>query len=152
MTPGCDAPPTSTGVPMGSEPESQPCVSVAPPVPEQCAAWPMYTFEASKKMKLAVHCAPSVIVWTPGWIGAVAAGAQVGAATADGASAAASGTATAPTVTTAARARANILMNRPLRWRSYCPISAVRDNSPSQGRTHAPRTAPVGFPAALNDD
>ena len=32
---------TSTGVPIGSEPESQPFVSVLPPVPEQWAAWPM---------------------------------------------------------------------------------------------------------------
>jgi hypothetical protein len=34
------APLTCTGVPMGSDPESQPFVSVAPPVPEQWAAWP----------------------------------------------------------------------------------------------------------------
>jgi hypothetical protein len=39
--PGCVAPSTSTWVPIGSEPLSQPFVSVAPPVPEQCAAWPM---------------------------------------------------------------------------------------------------------------
>jgi hypothetical protein len=30
----------STGVPIGSEPLSQPLVSVAVPVPEQWAAWP----------------------------------------------------------------------------------------------------------------
>src|SRR6266540_4244669 len=101
MTPGCDAPPTWTGVPMGSEPESQPFVSVAPPVPEQWAACPMYTvFEASKKTKLAVHWAPAVTVWTPGWIGAVAAGAQVGAAAAGGACAATRGTAAVAQVTT----------------------------------------------------
>ena len=41
MVPGLLAPVTSTGVPTGSEPESQPLVSVEPPVPEQCAAWPM---------------------------------------------------------------------------------------------------------------
>jgi hypothetical protein len=35
------APSTSTGVPIGCEPASQPFVSVLPPVPEQCAAWPM---------------------------------------------------------------------------------------------------------------
>jgi hypothetical protein len=31
----------STGVTIGSEPAVQPFVSVAAPVPEQCAAWPM---------------------------------------------------------------------------------------------------------------
>ena len=31
-------------------------------------------------MKLAVHCAPAVRVWTPGWMAAVAAGAHAGAA------------------------------------------------------------------------
>ncbi len=30
--------------------------------------------------KFAVHCPPSVNVWVPGWIGAVSASAQVGAA------------------------------------------------------------------------
>ena len=40
MVPGRLAPSISTGVPTGSEPLSQPLVSVAPPVPEQCAAWP----------------------------------------------------------------------------------------------------------------
>ena len=40
MVPGRLAPSTSTGVPSGWEPESQPSVSVLPPVPEQCAAWP----------------------------------------------------------------------------------------------------------------
>ena len=39
-------------------------------------------FAASKKTKFDVHCAPSVKVITPGWTGAVAAGAQVGAAAA----------------------------------------------------------------------
>jgi hypothetical protein len=98
MTPGCDAPSTSTSVPRGSEPESHPFVSVAPPVPEQWAAWPMYTvFEASKNTKFAVHCAPSENVWMPGWIGAVAAGAHVGTAAAVGAGAAAKGTAASRT-------------------------------------------------------
>ena len=41
MTPGFDAPVTSTGVPIGSDPEVHPFVAVLPPVPEQCAAWPM---------------------------------------------------------------------------------------------------------------
>jgi hypothetical protein len=36
----------------------------------------------SKYTKFAVHCAPLVSVWTPGWIVAVAAGAHVGAAAA----------------------------------------------------------------------
>ena len=36
--PGCEAPSISTGVPSGSEPESQPLVSVAAPVPAQWAA------------------------------------------------------------------------------------------------------------------
>ena len=40
--PGLLAPVTVTGVPIGSEPARQPLVSVAAPVPEQCAAWPMY--------------------------------------------------------------------------------------------------------------
>jgi hypothetical protein len=31
----------STGVPIGSDADVQPSVSVAAPVPEQCAAWPM---------------------------------------------------------------------------------------------------------------
>jgi hypothetical protein len=80
MTPGRDAPVTCTGVPIGSEAEVQPLVAVFPPVPEQCAACPMYTLPASKKTKFAVHCAPLVKVCTPGWIAAVAAGAHVGAA------------------------------------------------------------------------
>ena len=63
-----------TGVPSGSEPALQPLVSVAAPVPEQCAAWPMYVLVASLKMKFAVHCAPPVNVCTPGWTGPVAAG------------------------------------------------------------------------------
>src|SRR3954470_13688021 len=80
MVPGRLAPVTSTGVPTGSETESQPFVLVAAPVPEQCAACPMYTFVASKNTKLAVHCAPSVNVCTPGSIGALAAGAHAGSA------------------------------------------------------------------------
>jgi hypothetical protein len=40
-------------------------------------------------MKFAVHCAPPVRVCTPGWIVAVAAGAQAGAAPLDGVDAAA---------------------------------------------------------------
>src|SRR5258706_11765518 len=82
MCPGIDAPPTVTGVPKGSEPDVQPLVAVLPPVPEQCAAWPMYTLVPLVKTKLAVHCAPLVKVCTPGWTAAVAAGAHVGVATA----------------------------------------------------------------------
>ncbi len=41
MTPGFDAPVTCTAVPTGNEPDVQPFVAVFPPVPEQCAAWPM---------------------------------------------------------------------------------------------------------------
>jgi hypothetical protein len=67
-------------VPSGSDWLVQPLVSVAPPVPEQWAAWPTKTVDPSLKMKLAVHWAPSVWVWTPGWIGAVPAGAQADAA------------------------------------------------------------------------
>src|SRR6476661_254252 len=67
-------------VPTGSEGDVQPSVAVLPPVPEQCAAWPMNTSVPLVKTKLAVHCAPSVVVWTPGWIAADAAGAHVGAA------------------------------------------------------------------------
>ena len=55
-------------------------MSVLDPVPEQCAAWPRYTFEASWKTKLEVHCAPSVNTWTPGWIVAELAGAHAEAA------------------------------------------------------------------------
>ncbi len=43
--PGCFAPVTVTGVPSGSEGEVQPSVSLFPPVPEQCAAWPMKTWD-----------------------------------------------------------------------------------------------------------
>ena len=79
--PGRVAPSISTGVPTGSEPESQPLVSVAPPVPEQWAAWPRYTlFAPSKKTKFEVHCAPSVMVWLPGCIAALSAGAHAGSA------------------------------------------------------------------------
>src|SRR5690349_11130002 len=133
MTPGCDAPVTCTCVPMGSEPEVQPFVAVLPPVPEQWAAWPMYTvFEASKKTKFAVHCAPAVKVWTPGWIGAVAAGAHVGAALAEGASATTKGTATVAHVTAAAKTQASSFMGwsslngphaRYRRFGSITPIS-----------------------------
>ena len=35
-------------------------VAVAAPVPEQCAAWPMYVSSPSEKTKFAVHWAPSV--------------------------------------------------------------------------------------------
>src|SRR5918996_6039500 len=81
MVPGWVAFSLPTAVPFGSDPESQPLVSVAPPVPEQCAAWPMYTlFAASKNTKFDVHCAPSVNVWLPGLIVALSAGAQVGSA------------------------------------------------------------------------
>jgi len=41
MTPGLVAPPISTEVPSGSDCDEQPSVSVAAPVDEQCAAWPM---------------------------------------------------------------------------------------------------------------
>src|SRR6266511_1507613 len=77
--PGWAAPSTSTGVPSGSDSLSQPLVSVAAPVPEQCAAWPRYTLEPSWKTKFEVHWAPSVMVWTPGWIVAWSAGAQADA-------------------------------------------------------------------------
>src|SRR5882724_10395496 len=76
MVPGWLAPLTVTGVPVGSEPEVQPLVAVLPPVPEQCAAWPMYVFVPSLNTKFAVHWAPLVNVWTPGWIVALPAGAQ----------------------------------------------------------------------------
>src|SRR2546421_9417629 len=76
MTPGRFAPVTWTWVPTGSEPDVHPLVAVLPPVPEQCAACPMYVLVPSLKMKLAVHWAPSVNVWTPGWTAAVPAGAH----------------------------------------------------------------------------
>jgi hypothetical protein len=53
--PGRVAPDTVTGVPSGSVPESQPSVSVAAPVPAQCAAWPMKTSVPLVKTKFAVH-------------------------------------------------------------------------------------------------
>jgi hypothetical protein len=52
--------------PIGREPESQPFVSVAPPVPEQCAAWPMNVSAPAVNTKLEVHWAPSVKVMLPG--------------------------------------------------------------------------------------
>src|SRR4051794_13670775 len=55
----------STWVPSGSDCAEQPLVSVLPPVPEQCAAWPRYVFVPSLNTKLAVHCAPCVNVWMP---------------------------------------------------------------------------------------
>ena len=68
---------TSTGVPFGRLCVRQPSVSVWPPVPEQWAAWPMYTPPApSVKTKFDVHWAPSVKVMTPGWTVADAAGAH----------------------------------------------------------------------------
>src|SRR3954468_16099899 len=79
MVPGLVAPSTVTAVPSGSEPESQPLVSVAAPVPEQCAAWPRYVAAPSVKTKFEVHWAPCVSVCTPGCTGAVAAGAQADA-------------------------------------------------------------------------
>ncbi len=51
---------TSTGVPSGSDCARQPSVSVASPVPEQCAAWPRKVRVPSVKTKLAVHWAPPV--------------------------------------------------------------------------------------------
>src|SRR5260370_22541955 len=132
MAPGCDAPVTCTCVPMGSEPDVQPFVAVLPPVPEQWAAWPMYTvFEASKKMKLAVHCPPAVKVWTPGWIGAVAAGAQAGAALAAGASAAALRTPTVAHATPAGQTRA-----RSHSWRASLG-GAARPRSQRPGAARA---------------
>src|SRR5438270_3052960 len=81
MAPGLEAPLTWTAVPTGSEPDEHPSVAVLPPVPEQWAACPTYTLLLeSEKTKLAVHCAPFVNVCTPGWIGALAAGAHVGVA------------------------------------------------------------------------
>src|SRR3954447_22801776 len=82
MTPGLLAPVTWTCVPSGSDAESQPSVDVAAPVPEQWAAWPMYVLAPSEYTKFAVHWAPSVTVWTPGWTAPVPA-----ADTADGANA-----------------------------------------------------------------
>src|SRR2546429_1084233 len=153
MTPGWDAPVTCTCVPMGSEPDVQPFVAVLPPVPEEWVAWPMYTvLEASKKTKFAVHCAPAVKVWTPGWIGADAAGAQVGAALAEGASAATNGRATVAHVTAAAKTRASSFMGRSSlggpharyrRFGSITPISTectLPGGSPSTPwRTSVPR-------------
>lgn len=71
--PGLVAPSISTGVPSGWEPESQPFVSVASPVLEQCAAWPMYVLAPSWKTKLEVHWPPDVTVWLPGRIAALSA-------------------------------------------------------------------------------
>lgn len=70
---------TSTGVPIGREPEVHPLVSVLEPVLEQWAACPRYTFDASWKTKFDVHCAPSVNTWTPGWMVAELAGAHADA-------------------------------------------------------------------------
>src|SRR3954469_23220611 len=75
MIAGCPVP-MSTAVPLGSDCAEQPLVSVLPPVPEQWAAWPKYVVEPSLKTKLAVHCAPWVNVWMPGWTVADSAGAH----------------------------------------------------------------------------
>src|SRR3954454_17255480 len=64
----------STWVPSGSDCAEQPLVSVLPPVPEPCAAWPRYVFVPSLNTKLAVHCAPCVNVWLPGCTVALSAG------------------------------------------------------------------------------
>src|SRR6267378_2824036 len=80
MVPCLLAPVTSTLVPTGNVPLEHPSVAVFPPVPEQWAAWPMYTVEPLVKMKFAVHCPPCVKVCTPGWMAAVAAGAHADAA------------------------------------------------------------------------
>ena len=53
--PGLLAPSTSTGVPTGNDAVSQPLVLVCPPVLEQWAAWPRYTFEPLVNTKLEVH-------------------------------------------------------------------------------------------------
>src|SRR3954469_1182276 len=105
MVPGWLAPVTSTFVPSGSDFAVQPLVSVLPPVPEQCAAWPMYVLVPSLKMKLAVHCAPSVNVCTPGWTVAPSAGAHADAA----------GALTASEIKAAAQSGANFFM-----WSSSC--------------------------------
>ena len=64
--PGLAASSISTRVPIGWNWASQPSVVVLSLVLEQCAAWPRYVLEPSEKMKLPVHWAPSVRVWTPG--------------------------------------------------------------------------------------
>src|SRR5205085_1961190 len=69
-----------TGVPVGNEPLVQPLVAVLPPVPEQCAACPRYTFVPSEYTKFDVHCAPAVMTCTPGCTAAEAAGAHADAA------------------------------------------------------------------------
>src|SRR4051794_1677188 len=71
--------PMSTAVPFGRDWAEQPLVSVLPPVPEQWAACPRYVVEPSLKTKLAVHWAPCVNVWMPGWTVAEAAGAHADA-------------------------------------------------------------------------
>src|SRR5436190_5596636 len=76
MVPGLLAPVTSTCVPTGSVPLVHPSVAVLPPVPEQWAACPMYVLVPSLKMKLDVHWAPLVKVWTPGRTAADDAGAH----------------------------------------------------------------------------
>src|SRR4051812_22177440 len=86
MIAGCPVP-MSTAVPLGSDCAEQPLVSVLPPVPEQWAAWPRYVVEPSLKTKFAVHWAPSVNVWTPGWTVAEPAGAHADAVDALNASA-----------------------------------------------------------------
>src|SRR5918992_3741977 len=113
MVPGWVAFSISTGVPFGSEPESQPLVSVAPPVPEQCAAWPTYTlFAASWNTKFDVHCAPSVMVSLPGWIVALPTGAQSGCAKLGAAPASATQAITA----TATVSRRSCIPISPLPW------------------------------------
>src|ERR1700760_1319049 len=127
MVAGRPAPVTCTGGASGGDALLQPFVSVLPPVPEQCAAWPMYVSAPSVKMKFAVHWAPSVNVWTPGWIVAVAAGAQADAA--EGAMASAA--------TAAAAARSRRCMGLP-------PGSVVRRLKRGRAPELALRGAPPG--------
>src|SRR4029079_12810443 len=96
-----------TSVPSGRVAELQPSVSVASPVPAQCAACPRNTRSSAVNTKLAVQVPPpAVTVTTPGWTAARPAGAHpvtTGEPASTGAAAGAAraaGAASAPSATT----------------------------------------------------
>src|SRR3954447_24676746 len=125
--------PMSTGVPLGSDFAEQPLVSVLPPVPEQCAACPRYVVAPSLKTKLAVHCAPSVNVWMPGWTFAELAGAHadaVGALRASATSAAAPSAASLRVIATHPPAM-DLWIGQPAS-RAVCPLPICRAYCPAR--------------------
>src|SRR3546814_20529147 len=112
----------------------------------------MKTSAALVKMKLAVHWAPSVNIITPGWIGAEAAGAQVGAAcTADGAAPKTIASAAMAVVATATRRRIVPLPTEYLHIEPAGEGFALDLRFPSAGASSGrDGTPPVGLPPCQN--